>query len=229
MKILSIDTSSNLCSVALLEEKQVIEELVINDTHTHSKNLMPLIQNLFVKSNIDLSQINLIACNKGPGSFTGIRIGVATAKAIAQVLQIPVIGISSLDCLAYNVHNPTGVICAILDANNNQVYFAVFDKNYNLISNYIADDISNINSTLSTYTDITFVGTGSIIYRDILTANNSNAKFSTNNNQHSSNIGKCAFEKYKQGYFETPDSILPMYLRKSQAERMKNTNGQCKN
>lgn len=225
MKILSIDTSSNLCSVALLEDNQTIEELVIDDNKTHSQNLMPLIQNLFVKSNIGLSQIDLIACNKGPGSFTGIRIGIATAKAIAEVANIPVIGISSLDCLAYNVKNAPGIICSLIDANNNQVYCGIFDNNYNLINEYIADDISNVTLTLNNYKDITFVGTGSVNYKDILTSAYSTAKFSTNNNQHSANIGKCAFEKFKNGYTETADTILPMYLRKSQAERMKELHG----
>lgn len=225
MKILSIDTSSNLCSVALLEDNQTIQELMIDDNKTHSQNLMPLIQDLFVKSNIGLSEIDLIACNKGPGSFTGIRIGIATAKAIAEVANIPVIGISSLDCLAYNVPNATGVICSLIDANNNQVYSAIFDKNYNLISEYLADDVSNIASSLNNYSDITFVGTGSINYKDILSNINSNIKFSTNNNQHSANVGKCAFEKYKNGYTENADTVLPMYLRKSQAERMKELNG----
>lgn len=225
MKILSIDTSSNLCSVALLEDNQTIQELMIDDNKTHSQNLMPLIQDLFVKSNIGLSEIDLIACNKGPGSFTGIRIGIATAKAIAEVANIPVIGISSLDCLAYNVPNATGVICSLIDANNNQVYSAIFDKNYNLISEYLADDVSNIASSLNNYSDITFVGTGSINYKDILININSNIKFSTNNNQHSANVGKCAFEKYKNGYTENADTVLPMYLRKSQAERMKELNG----
>lgn len=159
------------------------------------------------------------------GSFTGIRIGIATAKAIAEVANIPVIGISALDCLAYNVSDSTGVICSLIDANNNQVYCGIFDKNYNLISEYIADDISNIASILNNYNDITFVGTGAINYKDILSNINSNVKFSTNNNQHSANIGKCAFEKYKNGYTENADTILPMYLRKSQAERMKEQNG----
>ncbi len=159
------------------------------------------------------------------GSFTGIRIGIATAKAIAEVINIPVIGISSLDCLAHNVPYASGVICSIIDANNNQVYCAIFDNNYKLISEYLADDISNILPILENYTDISFVGFGSINYKDYLTTHFPNAKFCTSNAQHSANIGKCAFEKYKNGYTENADTILPMYLRKSQAERMKELHG----
>lgn len=225
MKILSIDTSSNLCSVALLEDNQTIEELIIDDNRTHSQNLMPLVQDLFVKTNIGLPDIDLIACNKGPGSFTGIRIGIATAKAIAEVAGIPAIGISSLDCLAYNVPDASGVICSLIDANNNQVYCAVFDNQFNLISQYVADDITCVVPLLQNYSDITFVGNGSTVQKDFLQEHFSNAKFSSNNNQHSANVGKCAFEKYKNGYTENADTILPMYLRKSQAERMKEANG----
>ena len=225
MKILSIDTSSNLCSVALLEDNNTLEELIIDDNRTHSQNLMPLVQDLFAKTNIGLSDIDLIACNKGPGSFTGIRIGIATAKAIAEVANIPAIGISSLDCLAYNVPDATGVICSLIDANNNQVYCAVFDSEFNLLSQYTADDISCIIPLLQNYTDITFVGNGAIVQKEYITEHFQNAKFSSSNNQHSANVGKCAFEKFKNGYTENADTILPMYLRKSQAERMKEANG----
>ena len=103
MKILSISTSSDVCSVALMENEILIKELNIADKKTHSENLMPLIQELLNSTNTMLSSINLVLCDKGPGSFTGIRIGIATVKAICEVHKIPVLGVSSLDALSYNV------------------------------------------------------------------------------------------------------------------------------
>ena len=121
MKILAISTSSNTASVALLEDDKCIQELNIINEKTHSEKLMPLIDELFKNNKVTLSDIGLIACDNGPGSFTGIRIGVATVKAMAEAKNIPVVSCSSLEGLAYNV---TGFdyICSLIDARNNQVY-----------------------------------------------------------------------------------------------------------
>lgn len=220
MKILAIDTSSNVCSVCILEDTNLIKELMVNDGKTHSDNLMPLIDKLFKETNLHLYNIDLIACSKGPGSFTGIRIGIATAKALAMVHNIPIIGVSSLDGLAYNVKNPTSTIISLIDARNNQVYCGIFDSNYNLLEDYIADDINVVLENINKYEDITFVGDASTIYKDKL-----NGNFYNDNLQNSISIGLCAFNKFKNGFSENADLVLPMYLRKSQAERMKDLKG----
>ena len=100
MKILAIDTTSNICSTALLENDKLIDENTINNGLTHSENLMPLIAQLFERNKLSLSDINLIAVCVGPGSFTGIRIGIASIKAMAEVYKIPVAEITSLESLA---------------------------------------------------------------------------------------------------------------------------------
>ena len=105
MKILSIDTASNICGVSVLENKKLICNLDTNTGRTHSENLMPMIKNALEKSNLTLEDIQLISCDIGPGSFTGIRIGVATIKAFNDGLGIPCIGVSSLESLAYNIKN----------------------------------------------------------------------------------------------------------------------------
>jgi len=139
MKILSIDTSSDICSVAILEDNIVIKELHIDDIKTHSEKLMPLISNIFIECDLNLDDINLIACSKGPGSFTGIRIGIATAKAFSDSKNIKAIGISSLDGLAHNIENDR-LTCTLIDAKNNNVYFGLFE-NYTLKGEYKAISI----------------------------------------------------------------------------------------
>ena len=156
------------------------------------------------------------------GSFTGIRIGISSIKAIAESLNISVIDVSSLEALAYNVEgNNCEIICSIIDARNNQVYCGIFDKNYNLLEDYLADDINNIIETLKKYKKIAFVGDGAIIHKDLLGISN----LEYENIIHSKNIAKCAYTKFKNNNAKTADTISPLYLRKSQAERMKQKNG----
>lgn len=146
-----------------------------------------------------------------PGSFTGIRIGVATAKALAEAKSIPVIACSSLEALAYNVTN-SDYICSIIDARNNQVYAAIFDKNYNKISDYFADDINNLLPSFEKYSNISFVGDGIKLL---------NINSSIDNYIHSKNVGICGYNKYKEGLATNADNLSVLYLRPSQAERLK--------
>lgn len=220
MLILGISTSSNIASVALSKDAECIKELNINNNKTHSETLLPLINELLSETNIKLQDINLIACDNGPGSFTGIRIGISTVKAIAESLNIPVIAVSSLEGLAYNIHD-LECICSLIDARNNQVYCGLFDSNHTLIGNYMADDINTILPVINQSKDILFVGDGAVAHKGLLNINN----FRSDNLLHAKNINLCAFNKFSKGEILSADSILPMYLRKSQAERMRNLNG----
>ena len=189
MKILSVSTSSNIASVSISENDDCILELNINNNKTHSETLMPLIVDLFDKTNLKLSDIDAIGCDIGPGSFTGIRIGISSIKAIAESLKIPVIGVSSLQALAYNVQNiQCETICSLIDARNNQVYCGIFDKNYNLLEDYLADDINTVFNSLNKYNNIAFVGDGAIVHKELLNITN----FNYDNVIHSKNIAKCA-------------------------------------
>jgi tRNA threonylcarbamoyladenosine biosynthesis protein TsaB len=215
MIILAISTSSSNASVSLLEDDKLIKELNISDQRTHSEKLMPLIEELFKTTNLQLSQVNLIACDIGPGSFTGIRIGVASVKAMAEAKEIPVVGVSSLEALAYNVRG-FDYICSIIDARNNQVYSAIFNKNYELISDYFADNINNLTSIFKQYKNMAYVGDG------LKLLNNS---FEFDNNIYSRNVGLAGYKKFSQGLYTDADNLSVMYLRPSQAERMRNNNG----
>ena len=222
MKMLSITTSSSVCSASLFDKTNIIKEITLNNAKTHSENLMPIISQLLVETSTTLDDIECIACDIGPGSFTGIRIGISTIKAIAEAKKIKIIPVTSLEALSYNVTTNTEYICSLIDARNNNVYCGLFDNNHKLVGNYVADHIDNIIKLLPAST-ITFVGDGSILHKTTLEQHlNDTAFFSDSNLLSATNLGICAYNK---STFVSPDELVPLYLRKSQAERMLDLNG----
>ena len=223
MKILSIETSSDICAVCILEDKTKIKEITLSKGRTHSETLLPIINQIFEETNLSLNDIDLLVCDIGPGSFTGIRIGVSTAKAFIDAKKIPSIGISSLEALAYNV-STDGVICPIIDAKNNQVYTCIFNYDnglYSLEHNFFADDINVILNILKKKNaNITFVGDGINSYKEQIENNFKNSNicinYSENNDLNAYNLGIAGYNKFIKN--EKCD-VLPLYLKKPQAER----------
>lgn len=210
MKILCIDTSSKLCSVAILENTTLINKLELDNGLTHSETLMPLIKRLLDESNLSLNNINLLVSDVGPGSFTGIRIGVATVKAFSDSLNIPCVGISSLEVLAYNVKND-GLICSTIDCKNGNCYFALYELNdgvYSVLENPCAKTVSEVIDLLNTKyynKSIEFVGDG---IKDKSTINILDIK----------NLGIAGFKKFIVNN-NVGEDVLPMYLKKPQAQK----------
>ena len=136
-------------------------------------------------------------------------------------VEIPIASVTSLEALAYNVNTECDTICSIIDARNNQVYAGIFDREYNLLEEYIADDINVVIEALKKYKNIVYVGDGALIHKDLLNIEN----FEFENVIHAISIGKCGYKKYKNNKIENADTVVPLYLRKSQAERMRNKNG----
>lgn len=232
MKILAVDTSSKNCSVSIVEvnESRKFNTLIEknnDDEKTHSQKLMPMIDEMFSDVKLSLDDIDLLACCLGPGSFTGIRIGIATIKAFADVKGIPTVGVTSLESLAYNV-NEDSFIFPIIDCKNENVYSALFSNDNNTYSQ-IGDNIAeNINIVLDNFlqylelsNNITFIGDGSILFKNLISEKFANykIKFSNNNIQSSVSLAKCAYDKYLRGLYGDSNFISPLYLRKSQAER----------
>lgn len=220
MKNLSIDTSSKICSVAVLEDDQIIDEINLDNGRTHSENLMPIVEQILSKNNLKLAEINLISCCVGPGSFTGIRIGVSSVKAMAEVLGIPVASITSLETLA-RLDESDAIKVSLIDARNNQVYCGIFDKQYNQVEDFIADDIANVIEVLKKYENIVCIGDGAVLHKELIKTKIEDAKFAEENDQRSAFGGLIGYKKYLAGDLKNADTIVPMYLRKSQAERMK--------
>ena len=220
MKILSIDTSSPICAVAILEDTKLIKEISINNGLTHSEKLMPIISEIFSQTNLTLSDIDLIVCDKGPGSFTGIRIGIATAKAFSDSLNIKATGISSLEALCYNVKT-NGYICSLINAKNDNAYFSVFKNdngNYNLIFDFSVDNIFNIlNKLKDLNSPITFVGDGAVEFENEILNILPDSSFTNNNDLSAFNLGLAGFYYLKNN---NECNLSPLYLRKPKAEQL---------
>jgi len=227
LKILSIDTASDVCGVSILEDFKLIKQLDSNTGRTHSENLMPMIQNIFSECNLSLKDIDLLVCDKGPGSFTGIRIGVATVKAFHDSLNIPCIGISSLEALAYNLINyinSNSYICSMIDCKNNNCYYAIYEYKDNKIieiSEPIADNLEDILNKLPTYRNITFIGDASIIYKDTLLSKFPDLKFNpeSKNFLNSHSLGIAGLNKFINNN-KVSENILPLYIKKPQAQKL---------
>lgn len=224
MKILSITTSSKICGVAILEDTTIIKEINLNNGLTHSESLLPLIKQIFEETNLNLTDMDLLVSDIGPGSFTGIRIGISTIKAFADSLGIKSIGVSSLDSLTYNCEN-MGVICSLIDAKKNNVYCEIFENILNSAFSHIVrrkasfenieDLLLEIKNIHPDY-DITFVGDGATIYHDTILQYLPSANFIENNNLSASKVGFAGFYNYITNNIQ---DAMPLYLRKSEAEK----------
>ncbi len=223
MKILVADTSSSVCAVGVFENDKLINENILDNGRTHSENFMPLVDKTLKSTNLNLNDMDYIAVSVGPGSFTGIRIGIASCKAMAEFKNIKIIPVTSLESLATNEIGSKDVICSMIDARNNQVYCGIFDKEIEKQEEYIADDILNVVEKLKKYDNIIFVGDGSALHKDTISKllNRKKIFFSTNNKQNANSLGIIAYKKAVKGEYCTADELVPLYLRKSQAERLK--------
>ena len=226
MKILAIDTSGQNCSVAIIDEEKVICDFNLSIGTTHSETLLPMIDEVCKTSRIDLSEVDVLACGIGPGSFTGLRIGLATIKGFALAQNKNVIGVPTLDALAYNIANFDGLICSVLDARNNNVYAGIYkyenDKVF-LQGDYITENLDTLIDILKAKNEkVMFVGDGAISFKEkFIQSLNEKALFAPLhlNNQLSSSVAKAALDRALVNDFDDADTLNPMYLKKSQAER----------
>ncbi len=223
MKVLGIDTSSDVCGVSIVENETTICSIDLNTGHTHSENLMPSIAKAFEDSNLSLKDIDLIACDIGPGSFTGIRIGIATAKAFVDSLDIPCVGINSLEVLAYKSKhqklNNIETICSIIDCKNDNCYFAIYESRNNEINCIFeptASTVEDMLNTLTSFNNVLFIGDGAVAYKTIIQNSLPNATFSDDNEISSYDLCISGLTHYL-AFGKT--SLLPLYLKKPQAER----------
>ena len=225
MKILSLDSATESATCAILDDNRILGEITFNYKKQHSVVLMPMIDELFNNTGINISDIDGFVASKGPGSFTGLRIGMATIKGLSQGTKKPFVTISTLDSLAYNLAYTSGIICPILDALRDNVYtaFYTFDNcELTRTSDYMNISIDElINILKEKNCNISFVGDGTFKFKERLMDNLTDISFAPAhlNLAKASSLGELGLKLLSKGIEDDIYGSVPIYLRKPQAER----------
>ena len=225
MKILGIDTSTKFCNLGLIEDEDILIECTINGLKKkHSSILVPAIKNLLKTINLKIEEINGIAVSIGPGSFTGLRIGLSVAKGLCYARSLPLLGIPTLDAMAFPFKEIPYLICPVLESKKDEIYDVVFRGGVSLhkVMDYKCEDIQSLLFRLSPLKEkIIFSGDGIKKYRDIIKEKiGKDALFidSQLNLPVATSIAFLGLNKLKKGEKDNISTLSPFYLRKSEAE-----------
>ena len=228
MRILAMDSSGLVASCAIMEDENLIAEYTVNYKKTHSQTLLPMIDEIVQMTQTDLHDTDAIALAAGPGSFTGLRIGSATAKGLGMVLDKPLISVPTLEGLAYNYYGYPGLICPLMDARRDQVYTGIYrfeGSHFIIIEEQkacpVVEIIEQVNETAGDR-EVVFLGDGVPVYRSLI-EEGMKVPFrfapAQMNRQRAASVGRRAMDLAAVGKTETAAEHAPVYLRKSQAER----------
>jgi tRNA threonylcarbamoyladenosine biosynthesis protein TsaB len=229
MRILCIDTSSSLASAAIATDERIIAESVFSCEKMLSARLMPEIDHLFELSGLTLNDIDLFAAAVGPGSFTGVRAGVAAVQGLALATGKPCVGFSTLALLAMNFPLAAHPVCPILDARKNEVYSALYDCSGAIPAPLVKDSVMPPEDMLDRIRDLTgspviFAGDGALRYRDCITSRmGAQALFAPYpcHTGHAANGVFLALYSFQEGHALEPAALLPVYLRATETEYAK--------
>lgn len=237
MKILGIDTTAKVSTAALMCNGIIICEMNLNNGLTHSQTIMSIVNSVLKFSSVSLDEIDIFAVTTGPGSFTGVRIGVSLVKGLAFPRNTKCMGLSSLEALAYNMYGIDAYICPVMDARRSQVYTALFEFRDGGMVRLMEDDILKIENLGEKIKNLSkpvfFLGDGSELCYNVLENVNRNFKIASKSIRYQKGASVCLLanellEKYGDEHILYSDTLLPSYLRPSQAEREyveRNNNG----
>ena len=225
MKILGLDSSGIVASVAVVEDDILVAEYTVNYKKTHSQTLLPMLDEIAKMTELDLNTIDAIAVAAGPGSFTGLRIGSATAKGLGLALKKPLVAVPTVEGLAYNLYDTQGLICPIMDARRKQVYTGIYrfeDHRLVTVEDQMAVPMEEMITKLNAYQQpVTFLGDGVPVFKDLiaekLTVPYTFAPAHVNK-QRAAAVAALGLVYYKEGKIQTAMEHIPDYLRVSQAE-----------
>lgn len=226
MKILALDSSGLVASVAVVEDDNLLGEYTINYKKTHSQTLLPMLAEVAKMIELDLDTIDVIAVSAGPGSFTGLRIGSATAKGLALALRKKIVSVPTVDAMAYNLWGTSDLICPLMDARRQQAYTGLYeftDQGFETLIPQCAVGIDEMIEKVNAFERRTiFLGDGVEVFREYI-AEHASVPYvfapAQSNKQRAASVAVLGGILYKQGKAEGADEHKPDYLRLSQAER----------
>jgi len=226
MKILAIDSSAKTATAAVYDNKQLLALSVLNVTETHSESLMPTVEDLLNRCALSASGIDIFAVSCGPGSFTGVRIGVACIKGLAFGGK-KCVSVSTLEALAHNFYTCDGIICPVMDARRSQVYNALFKYEGTELKRLTEDRLLTVGELFSEIErlgeKVRFCGDGYSLVIKSIESLKPNFEYIPSSQtqiwQNAASVAEIAYEKFLNGEVVTDSELKPIYLRASQAER----------
>ncbi len=229
MRLLAIESSSQTASAAIWEDYRVVAEYTVNHKMTHSQTLLPMIDEIVKRVGAVLQEFDAIGISKGPGSFTGLRIGSATAKGLGMSLGLPLVEVPTLEGLAYNFAGYSGLICPCMDARRKHVYGAVYIFENGRMEEVSATDLIEAQTYVSLVRRLSeeqgkkpvFLGDGVDVLREVLDKNDFAYVIATSNNSthRAASVAEAAAVRYRAQMTVSAEEHVPDYLRPSQAER----------
>ncbi len=234
MKILGLDSSGLVASVAVIEDDNMLGEYTVNYKKTHSQTLLPMLDEVAQMIELDLESVDAIAIAGGPGSFTGLRIGSATAKGLGLALQKPIVNVPTVEGLAYNLVGCPEVVCPLMDARRNQTYTGLYTFQGNemtTLKEQCAVGIDEIIDTINTTgREVVFLGDGVPVFRDYI-AEHCKVPYrfapAHMNKQRAGAVAVLGMKYFSEGRYESAAEHKPEYLRLSQAERERLEKQKC--
>ena len=228
MLILAFDTSSKTAAVSVLRDQTVLYDTIINKGLNHSEVLLPVVDEACRLLNVKIAEIDLFACTLGPGSFTGLRIGISTLKGLMLATGKPAAGVSSLSALALNADQKGRIICSMMDAGRGQIYLAYYQYDKDGFLSQLEDaraiDPHDIDDHFRD--EVIYVGDGAIKYADIIRSRTKHKHEIASGAQQficGSAVGMLAIEKFRRGDLLDAVSCAPIYLRSADALAKKQT------
>ena len=222
MRILAVDTATTSCSVAIVDKTSLLSEFTIDREETHSKHLMDMIKAALKMAGLNFSDLDGFAVTRGPGSFTGLRIGLSTIKGLAVASEKPVVGVSSLEALAFQVSYSRDLICPILDARKGEVYFSRYRFLNGHLKKQTKERVAPPDKAVDDLNEsCLFVGNGALLYKEmILEKMGGLASIAPmiQNTIRASTMAYLSMAKFEKNDTDDIEKIMPYYIRKSDAE-----------